>query len=206
VKPLTPSEIEQESMRIIDREAGDHPFTDREWYIVRRIIHATADFDYMKSVVFSPRSADGAVEALQGGSAVYVDTRMLEAGVHKQTLSDLGCRLISCISDVSVIAESKETGRTRSACAVRKAAPELDGAVIVIGNAPTALHEAVTLYEEGRISPAIIIGLPVGFVEAQESKQLLSQCACRHITNAGRKGGTPAAAAAVNALLQLAGS
>jgi precorrin-8X/cobalt-precorrin-8 methylmutase len=129
---------------------------------------------------------------------------MLAAAIGKGAHEASGCEVLCLVADDEVIKQSRATGETRSAIALRKAAPRLDGGIIAIGNAPTALHEAITLCEQGKLTPALIIGLPVGFVEARESKERLWASGLVCITNLDRKGGTPATAAALNALLRLA--
>jgi precorrin-8X/cobalt-precorrin-8 methylmutase len=205
MKKMSPREIEAESFRIIDREAGQHEhWSEEQWQIVRRMIHATADFDFMKTVRFHADAIAAGCRALQSGAALYTDTAMLAAAIGKAAQEAYGCDVFCLVADDEVIKQSRATGETRSAIALRKAAPRLDGGIIAIGNAPTALHEAIALCEQFRLKPALILGLPVGFVEARESKERLwaSDLVC--ITNLDRKGGTPATAAALNALLRLA--
>jgi precorrin-8X/cobalt-precorrin-8 methylmutase len=202
----SPGDIEAESMRIIEREAGPHAFPEDQWQVVRRIIHATADFGFVGSMRLHPEAIAAGVQAIRQGRPVYVDTRMLFAGISRALSETWGCEILCCVADDDVRRESLETGVTRSALAVRKAAPQLQSGVIVIGNAPTALHAAIDLCAQGRLEPALVIGLPVGFVEARESKERLYASSLRWITNLDRKGGTSAAAAAVNALVRLAES
>ncbi len=202
---MTPQEIEDESFRIIDREAGPHEqWSEEQWQIVRRMIHATADFDFMKTVLFQADAIAAGCRALGSGAAIYTDTGMLAAAIGKGAREAYGCEVFCLVADDEVKKQSKATGETRSAIALRKAAPRLDGGIIAIGNAPTALHEAIALCEQGRLKPALILGFPVGFVEARESKERLWASGLICITNLDRKGGTPATAAAFNALLRLA--
>ena len=203
MQQLSPLEIEAESFRIIEREAGDHGFEPDAWQVVRRMIHATADFSFLKTIRFSPGALNAAARALVRGCTVYADTQMLAAALSRPELERRGCELLCCVADQDVCDQSRRTGQTRSALAMRKAAALMSGGIVVIGNAPTALHEAVTLCEQGLLRPELVIGLPVGFVEALESKQRLHASAVACITNLDRKGGTPAAAAAMNALLRL---
>jgi precorrin-8X/cobalt-precorrin-8 methylmutase len=204
MKKMTPHEIEAESFRIIDREAGPHEhWSDEQWRIVRRMIHATADFDFMKTVRFHSDAIAAGCRALESGAALYTDTAMLAAAIGKGAHEAYGCEALCLVADDEVIKQSRATGETRSAIALRKAAPRLDGGIIAVGNAPTALHEAIALCEQGRLKPALILGLPVGFVEARESKERLWASGLVCITNLDRKGGTPATAAAFNALLRI---
>jgi precorrin-8X/cobalt-precorrin-8 methylmutase len=201
----SPRDIEAESMRIIEREAGPHGFPEDQWRIVRRVIHATADFSFMRSMRIHPTAVAAGLEAIRQGRPVYVDTRMLAAGISPALSQRWGCGVVCCIADGDVRRESRATGETRSAIAVRKAAPQLRGGIIAIGNAPTALHAVLDLCAAGRLTPALVIGLPVGFVEARESKERLHASSLCWMTNLDRKGGTPAAAAVLNALAELAG-
>jgi precorrin-8X/cobalt-precorrin-8 methylmutase len=205
MKKMTPQEIEAESFSLIDREAGPHEqWSDEQWQIVRRMIHATADFDFIKTFRLHAEAIAAGLRALKNGAVMYADTEMLAAAIGRGAHEAYGCEVFCLVSDAEVKKESTATGETRSAIALRKAAPRLDGGIIAIGNAPTALHEAIELYEQGRIKPALVIGLPVGFVEARESKERLWASGLVCITNLDRKGGTPATAAAFNALLRLA--
>ena len=200
MKRLSPREIEATSMEIIDREAGAHHFSADEWKIVRRIIHATADFDIIKTVRFTVNALAAGVASLRGGYPVYTDTHMLAAAIQKRITTAWKCDMLCFVADKDVVQASKETGETRSVLAIRKAAPMLTGGIVAVGNAPTALHEAISLCEQGAIRPHLIIGMPVGFVEALESKERLFGSRLTCITNLDRKGGTPATAAAVHAL------
>jgi precorrin-8X/cobalt-precorrin-8 methylmutase len=205
MKKLSPQEIEVESFRIIEAEAGPHEhLTDRQWQIIRRMIHATADFDYMHNVRFHARAIAAGCRALQSGAPVYADTGMLAAAIGRGAFEAFGCDVICRVADDEVKKQSTATGETRSAIALREAAPQLDGGIVAIGNAPTALHEAIHLCGQGKLKPSLIIGLPVGFVEARESKERLWASGLVCMTNLDRKGGTPATAAAFNALLRLA--
>ena len=204
MKLLSPREIEEESMKIIAREAGSHQFAGDEWDVVRRVIHATADFEFMKTIRIHSKAIDSGLKAIKGGLPIYTDTKMLSSAVNKAVQEKWGCRILCFIADEDVRNESETTGATRSTIAMRKAAPLLKGGVIAIGNAPTALHEAISLCEQNVITPDLIIGMPVGFVEALESKERLCRSACCYITNLDIKGGTAATAAVINALIKLA--
>ena len=202
---LSPQDIEAESMRIIDREAGSHSFSEDEWTIVRRIIHATADFEVMKTIRFHPQAIAAGIAAMKQGNPVYTDTQMLKAAIGGKLQEQYGCSAVCLVADDEVQRVSKASGITRSAAAMQAAAATLQNGIVAIGNAPTALFEAVRLCREGAMSPALIIGMPVGFVGAAESKQALLESGLVSITMLGRKGGTPAAVATINALMQLAG-
>lgn len=203
---MKPEEIETESFRIIDAEAGDHGWPREEWQVVRRAIHTSADFEYAQSMVLSDDVIEKAVEALRRGAGIVTDTNMALSGISKPRLTPLGCKVSCHVADPDVVKQAKAEGITRSIAAMRKAVANQDNRIFVIGNAPTALFELLRLIETGAASPALIIGLPVGFVGAEESKNALASGThdIPFITNIGRKGGSNVAAAVVNALAILA--
>ena len=203
---MKPEEIEAESFRIIDAEAGDHGWPDAEWQIVRRAIHTSADFEYARSMVFSDDAVEKAIEALKGGAGIVTDTNMALSGISKPRLAPMGCSVSCHVADRDVADQAKAEGITRSIAAMRKGGANPDNRIFVIGNAPTALFELLRLIEFGAANPALIIGLPVGFVGAEESKNALASGtqSIPFITNIGRKGGSNVAAAVVNALAILA--
>ena len=203
---MKPEEIESESFRIIDEEAGEHSWNDPEWQIVRRAIHTSADFEYASSMIFSDGAVEKAVAALRSGAGIVTDTNMALAGISKARLAPFGCAVTCHVADSDVGALAKREGVTRSIVAMRKSVADLHNRIFVIGNAPTALFELLRLTAEGTIRPALIIGLPVGFVGAEESKNALATAhhGIPFITNIGRKGGSNVAAAVVNALAILA--
>lgn len=199
---MKPEEIETESFRIIDAEAGDHGWPDAEWQIVRRAIHTSADFEYARSMVLSDDVVEKAVAALKGGAGIVTDTNMALSGISKPRLAALGCSATCHVADRDVAELAAIEGITRSIAAMRKGVADPDNRIFVIGNAPTALFELLRLVESGAAEPALIIGLPVGFVGAEESKNALASGShtIPFITNIGRKGGSNVAAAVVNAL------
>jgi precorrin-8X/cobalt-precorrin-8 methylmutase len=203
---MSPEEIEEESFRIIDAEAGDHGWPRAEWHIVRRAIHTSADFEYAQSMVLSEDVVDRAVAALKSGAGIVTDTNMALSRISKPRLAALGCPLSCHVADPDVAELAKNEGITRSIAAMRKAVANPENRIFVIGNAPTALFELLRLIETGAVEPALIIGLPVGFVGAEESKNALASAThdITFITNIGRKGGSNVAAAVVNALAILA--
>jgi precorrin-8X/cobalt-precorrin-8 methylmutase len=204
---MKPGDIETESFRIIDSEAGEHGWPRAEWQIVRRVIHTSADFEYVRSMILSDAVIEKAATALKNGAGIVTDTHMALSGISKPRLVPFGCTLSCHVADSDVAILAKREGVTRSVMATRKAIKDLHNRIFVIGNAPTALFELLRLIEAGQVRPALIIGLPVGFVGAEESKNALA--AGGHgipfITNIGRKGGSNVAAAVVNALVILAG-
>jgi precorrin-8X/cobalt-precorrin-8 methylmutase len=199
-----PLAIEKESFRIIAEELGPHRFSDLEFPIVRRVIHASADFEFAKNIVFHPAAIERGLEAIRSGKGVVCDVEMVKAGVNKAGLGKYGGDTHCFISDPEVIEEAKREGVTRAIVSMRKAAAQCEGAIIAIGNAPTALFEMISLIREGRARPALVIGVPVGFVSAAESKDELAGLDWPHIACRGRKGGSPVAVSIVNALIKLA--
>lgn len=199
-------EIEGRSFDIIDAEVGIHPYSALEWPVVRRVIHATGDFDFAgkSGLVFHPRAIEEGLRAIQAGKPVIADVEMVRAGINMSSLGKHGGSVHCFINDPGVIEEAKRQGTTRAVASMRRAAPLMDGAIVVIGNAPTALLETIRLVEAGEARPGLIAGVPVGFVSAPESKEALRALDIPCITNSGRKGGSAVAVAIVNALLVLA--
>ena len=198
--------IEDGSFSIIDKEAGPHSFSPDQWQVVRRVIHATADFEFKNLMKFHPEAIGAGIAALMGGCSVIVDVKMITAGLNEDRLNAYGCKIASYISDEDVIQEAKAKNSTRAIEAMRKAhrLGKLAGAIVAIGNAPTALLETVRLMQEEKAKPALIIGVPVGFVSAAESKEsVLGQKEAPYIVASGRKGGSPIAVAILHALLLL---
>jgi precorrin-8X/cobalt-precorrin-8 methylmutase len=198
--------IEDGSFAIIDREVGEHGFPARAWQVVRRVIHATADFEFGSLMTVHERAIDEGVAALRRGCPLLVDVRMIQVGLNEQRLAAYGCKVHCFISDEDVIAEAKAANSTRAIESMRKAhrLGLLDGAVVAIGNAPTALLELVRLSREEGAKPALVVGVPVGFVSAAESKEaLLAASELPSIVARGRKGGSPIAVAILHALLLL---
>ncbi len=202
---IQPDAIEAESFRIIDAEMGSHDFSVIEWPVVQRAIHATADFELGRSMLFHPRAVEAGIAAIRKGAHVVADVQMIQAGISAAYLTEFGGRVLCYMADPDVAAKARAEGTTRAIQCMRRAAWEAPGAIYAIGNAPTALLELVRLVEDGEANPALIIGVPVGFVSAAESKeQLRRQGLVPYITNRGRKGGTPVAVAITNALLRMA--
>jgi precorrin-8X/cobalt-precorrin-8 methylmutase len=198
--------IEDESFAIIDREAGPHGFPDDQWQVVRRVIHATGDFEFQSLMRLHADAIRSGIAALLHGCSLLVDVKMIAAGLNEERLAAYGCRIQSYISDADVIAAAKQHNSTRAIEAMRKShrLGQLDGAVVAIGNAPTALLEVVRLVREEKARPALVIGVPVGFVAAAESKEALLQLeSIPSIVARGRKGGSAIAVAVIHALLLL---
>ena len=197
--------IEDESMEIIEREVGSHPYTDTEWPIVRRIIHATADFDFAgkNKIVFHKDAITSGTSALKNGCSIITDVNGVIGGLNKQNPKDFGNNIICNISDPSLAERAKQENKTRAQMSMRIAASDMNDGIVVIGNAPTALLEVIKMISEGVTKPALVVGIPVGFVSAAESKEELQTIDVPFITNVGRKGGSSCAASTVNALFKL---
>jgi precorrin-8X/cobalt-precorrin-8 methylmutase len=194
--------IEDESMEIIEAEIGTHQYNKLEWPIVRRVIHATADFDFAgkNKIIFSKDAIESGISALKAGCNIIVDVNGVLGGLNKQNLKDFGCNVICNISNPQIAEEAKKYNKTRAQAAMRMTASEMKGGIVAIGNAPTALLEVIQMVKEGITNPSLIVGIPVGFVSAPESKEALQSLGVPYITNVGRKGGSPCASAIVNAL------
>lgn len=192
-------------MEIIEREVGSHPYNELEWPIVRRIIHATADFDFAgeNKIVFHKDAITSGINALKNGCSIIVDVNGVIGGLNKQNPKDFGNNIICNISDPDLAERAKQENKTRAQMSMRIAASEMNGGILVIGNAPTALLEVIKMIREGVTKPALVIGIPVGFVSAAESKEELQTVDVPFITNTGRKGGSSCAASIVNALFKL---
>jgi len=205
---VVPASIEERSFEIIDAELSPHfRFTPQEHAVVRRVIHATADFEYARNLRFHAACFDAFFAAMRRGAPIICDVQMVQAGVSKARLAVFGGELFCPIGDSDVAEAAKAAGHTRAMEAMRKMARRGDGGVLAIGNAPTALTEAIRLVAEESWRPDLIIGIPVGFVSAAESKDSLAAGDAEpvpHITCLGRKGGSAAVVATVNALLLLA--
>lgn len=198
--------IEDSSFAIIDQEVGPHSHGPAEWEVVRRVIHATADFEFRDLVHVHPDAVSSGIAALKNGCPVICDVQMIIAGLNKDRLEAYACRTYSFISDPDVIEKAKAKNTTRAIEAMRKAHELglLEGAMVAIGNAPTALLELVRLVRKTGVKPALVIGVPVGFVSAVESKEaILEYNEIPYIIARGRKGGSTIAVAIIHALLLL---
>jgi precorrin-8X/cobalt-precorrin-8 methylmutase len=197
--------IEESSMKIIESEIGTHGYNTLQWNVVRRVIHATADFDFARpdknKIIFSANAIENAFEAFKKRSYIVVDVDMVMSGINKKSVAKIGTSVICNISNKDVVNISKSENKTRSTVAIRYSSKEIDGGIVVIGNAPTALYEVIEMIREDVARPLLVIGIPVGFVSAAESKFELSKTNMEFITNIGRKGGSPAASSIINALM-----
>lgn len=201
---MQPHEIEQRSFAIIDAEAGPHSFSPVQWSIVRRMIHTSADFDYLATVRFHPRAVATGVDIIRNAGTIFTDTNMALSGIRTNDLERFGAHARCLMASPRIAQLAQAQGITRARAAVDDAAGRLDNAIYVVGNAPTALLRLIERVRQGEACPALIIGLPVGFVNAIESKQALLDLGTPYIANVGRKGGSNVAASVVNALILLA--
>ncbi|MCH8975035.1 MAG: precorrin-8X methylmutase [Thaumarchaeota archaeon] len=197
--------IEDASMQVIEREIGSHSYNKKEWPIVRRVIHSTADFDFAmeNSIIFHKEAIENGLKALKSGCNIVVDVNGVAGLLNKQNTKKFGNNVICRISDPEITRQVQESNKTRSQMSMRMSSSDIDEGLVVIGNAPTALFEVIQMVKEDITSPALIVGMPVGFISAAESKEELRKVDIPFITNKGRKGGSPSAAAIVNALFKM---
>ncbi len=206
--PLSGREIEVKSLETIDREAGDHGFGEKEWQVVRRMIHTSADFSLMKDVHFLNGALDAGPAALSAGRTIYVDSNMMRAGISLARLREVreqyGPADVVChVADPDVAAAADEARLPRAVFAVRKAIPVLDGAIVCFGNSPVGLLEVNRLIMEEGIRPALVIAMPVGFVHVEESKEELMGLHMPAIVLGGRRGGSALAVSVIHALCNI---
>ncbi len=203
----TPEQIETASFNIIDQELrqilGDTPLPSATAPIVKRVIHASADFDFARNLRFSPDVVSQALAALRAGTPIVTDTEMVKAGINKTAAGKFGVSVHCLVADPEVKENALRLQTTRSRAAVDLAASRWPEAVYVVGNAPTALIRIHELALAGTLRPSLVVGVPVGFVNVVESKELILASPLPYIVSTGRKGGSTVAAAIVNALLYL---
>lgn len=204
IRDIKPQEIEAESFRMIEAELGPHALTPEQFALVRRVIHATGDFAFADTIRFGPQAVAAGLAAIRAGKNILTDVQMAASGISKGLLAKHGGRVICRISDAQTAKLAELKGWTRSEAAMELAAHDNIG-IVAIGNAPTALLRVMAMLAEERpgFRPHLVIGVPVGFVNAAESKEILAEQPYPFITALGRKGGTPVAVAMVNALLRL---
>ena len=201
IEQIKPMDIEKRSFEIITEILGDTRLDPENELVIKRVIHTTADFEYVQNLVFSDHAVQKGIEALKNGCDIVTDTQMAKSGINKTILGKLGGQVHCFMSDAVVAAEAKERGITRAIVSMERAAKLEKPCIFAIGNAPTALislHEQITT---GILNPALIIGVPVGFVNVVESKELIIESGVPHIVARGRKGGSNVAAAICNAML-----
>ena len=198
---VKPEEIERRSMEAIEQEMPKGDWTLKERAVVKRCIHASADFDYAANLYFSPGAVEQALEALKQGASIVTDTNMAAAGINKRALGKLGGEVHCYMAQEDVAREAAQRGVTRALVSMERAAGLKGPVLFAIGNAPTALLRLEEMVREGAVAPALIIGAPVGFVNVVESKERICRLAVPCIVARGRKGGSSIAAAICNGLL-----
>ena len=206
IEKIKPMDIEKRSFEIITELLGNKKLDPQNELVIKRAIHTTADFDYADNLVFSENAVAKGIQALRSGCDIVTDTEMAKAGINKRILGKLGGTVHCFMSDPEVAKEAKERGVTRAIVSMEHASKLPGPCIFAIGNAPTALVALHGMIERGELSPALIIGVPVGFVNVVPAKEmLLERAEIPSITARGRKGGSTVAAAVMNALLYMAG-
>lgn len=198
-----PYRIEEKSFEIIGKNIDESKFNKKELLIIKRVIHATADYDYSNIIKFSDKAIESTLYALKCGSHIVSDTKMLEAGINKSALKKVGSEVKSYIDLPETMEISRKCNITRSMAAIEIAIKDEKNKIFAIGNAPTALFRLIELVKDGVVYPSVIIGVPVGFVGAKEAKEELKELNVPYIVTEGAKGGTTVAAAIVNSLLYM---
>ena len=201
IEKIKPMDIEKRSFEIITEILGDTRLDPENELVIKRVIHTTADFEYVQNLVFSDHAVQKGIEALKNGCDIVTDTQMAKSGINKTILGKLGGQVHCFMSDADVAAEAKERGITRAIVSMERAAKLSKPCIFAIGNAPTALISLYEQMEAGKLNPALIIGVPVGFVNVVESKEMIIESGVPHIVSRGRKGGSNVAAAICNAML-----
>lgn len=205
IENVLPEQIENRSFEIIESELPENLIIPKlHKPIVKRVIHTTADFDYIDNLKFSKNAVERAVSSLKNGACIVTDTNMAKAGVNKASLGRLGGEVYCYMSDEDVALEAKKRGCTRATVCMDKAAMLKKPIILAVGNAPTALVRIYELITDGILKPELVIGVPVGFVNVVQSKELIMQADTEYIVAAGRKGGSNVAAAICNALIYMA--
>ncbi len=203
LEKIMPREIEKRSFEIITQELGQRTFPDQQEMIVKRCIHTSADFEYADNLCFSEHAVQKAMEAIKKGACIVTDTQMAKAGINKRALARYGGEVYCFMSDEDVAQTAKKNGTTRATACIDKAAQLEKPLIFAVGNAPTALVRLYELIQDKKIKPELIIGVPVGFVNVVQSKELIMETDVPYIVARGRKGGSNIAACICNALLYL---
>ena len=198
-----PEDIEKRSFEIITEELSHIAPQLTDNMVLKRVIHTTADFDYAENLIFSENAIEEGIKTLKKGAVILSDTNMTKAGINKTALGKLNCKAECYMSDPDVAAKAKETGSTRAKISMEKAASIKEPLIITVGNAPTALIRVFELIKEGVLHPALVVGVPVGFVNVVESKELFlnEDTGVPYIIAKGRKGGSTVSTAIINALM-----
>ena len=201
LEQVLPEEIEKQSFAILSRELGDRVFLKGQEAIIKRVIHTTADFEYADTLVFSENVVEKAEDAIRNGACIVTDTQMAKAGINKRVLARYGGEVFCFMSDEDVAEEARSRRLTRAAVSMEKAARLEVPLIFAIGNAPTALIKLYELVKNGVLKPELLIGVPVGFVNVVQAKELILKTEVPSIVARGRKGGSNVAAAICNAIL-----
>lgn len=206
---LPAGDIEKKSFEIIEAEAPKHNFTPEEWRVARRLIHTTADFSITETLRFSNNPIQSGLAALRNGAPLYSDSNMIRSGISIPRLKQLNSSyeresIICRIADPEIAEEAKAKNISRALCSMEHEGGNLSGAIVLIGNAPLALASLTRFIKEKNVKPALVIGMPVGFVNVVESKNLLCECDVPFITLEGRRGGSPLAVATLHAIIESA--
>ena len=203
LQKIAPSDIEAESFRIIENELGQTSFDPMTFKVVQRVIHATGDFSFAENMRFAPGAIEAGIEAIRSGKNILTDVTMVASGISKAMLKNFGGEVICKVADPLVAEAARTSVKTRSEMAISMNLDDNVG-IVAMGNAPTALVQAIRSTAEMKGQRPLLVGVPVGFVNATESKALLVEQNNCYITSLGRKGGSPVAAAIINALIRLA--
>lgn len=203
LEKVLPKDIEARSFEIIEQELGDAELDPMQKPIIKRAIHTTADFDYLENLYFSDNVVEKLIDAVKSGADIVTDTNMAKAGINKKALAKFGGEVYCFMSDEDVAQTAKKNGTTRAVASMDKAAELGKSVIFAIGNAPTALVRLHELITAGKIKPAAVIGVPVGFVNVVQSKEMIMQTDVPQIVARGRKGGSNVAAAICNAVLYM---
>lgn len=201
IEIVSPGDIEKRSFEILSGIIGEREFQKGHEAIIKRVIHTTADFEYLETLKISENAVERAMEAIRVGCNIVTDTQMAASGINKKTLSTFGGQVVCLMSDEEVALEAKEKNVTRASVCMEKAALNGRNRIFAVGNAPTALIRLYELVREGIVKPAMVVGVPVGFVNVVESKELFRKAGVPYIISEGRKGGSNVAAAIINAIL-----
>ena len=207
---LSGDEIEKESFRIIEKELQGSALTslpEKEWRVARRLVHTTADLHIANTLVFRNNPVEAGISAMQKAATIICDSKMIRSGLSLAKLQKINPAyseesLICTISDADIIEKAKQEGRTRAICSAEKVRPILDNAIVLVGNAPLALARFARYILEENVRPALVIGMPVGFVNVVESKELLAKCDVPHIVLEGRRGGSALAVTTLHAIME----
>ena len=207
IEYVLPGEIEKRSFEIIGEELLSRGIIlpKETEFVTKRVIHASADFEYADTLMFSEHAIETAQRLLLNGADIVTDTNMALSGVHKKTLEKLGGQVHCFMADGEIARIAKESGETRAYVSMRKASEMKKDVIFAIGNAPTALISLYEMIQSGEYKPAFVIGVPVGFVNVEVSKEMIMDTGVEYIVNRGRKGGSTIAAASFNALLYSVG-